>query len=223
MDVGINREKEKMVKRAVEELTDHMIVNLGIGIPSLVVDYVAEGKNIWFHAENGIIGMGKSPKKGEEEPHLCNAGGFPVTLKIGGVYVDSATAFALIRGGRLDVTMLGALQVSEQGDVANWIVPGRKVPGIGGAMELAVKANKVIILMNHVNRQGEPKIVKSCSYPLTAKKCVDMIITDMAVLQRKGERFQLTEVFAPYTIEDVLTYTEAELEVNRQSVRIREV
>ncbi|WP_407638440.1 3-oxoacid CoA-transferase subunit B [Bacillus alveayuensis] len=217
MGLGV---RERMAKRAVKELKNGMIVNLGIGIPSLVPDYLPEDVRVMFQAENGILGIGESPKKGEEDAHLCNAGGYPVTVVKGASYCDSATAFAMIRKGLIDITMLGALQVSEKGDLANWMIPGRRVPGIGGAMELAQKAKKVIVVMNHVNKQGEPKIVKECTLPLTARKCVHLIITDMAVIEVTKEGLLLTEMMEPYDIDDVLRCTAAPLKVSEALKRV---
>ncbi|MBU9711302.1 3-oxoacid CoA-transferase subunit B [Evansella tamaricis] len=212
--MGLGKEiRNKIAKRAAEEIKPGMIVNLGIGIPTLVADFVGDIP-VMFHAENGILGTGPSPKAGEENPLLCNAGGFPITTVSGASYFDSAMAFALIRRGFLDMTILGALEVSEKGDLANWIVPGKRVPGMGGAIELAQKAKKVIILMNHTDKFEKPKIVKQCSLPLTAKTCVDMIITDMAVINVKKDGLELCEVFNPFTIEDVICNTGATLTIS---------
>lgn len=205
--------RNRMAKRAAREIKDGMIVNLGIGIPSLVPNHLSEGISVMFHAENGILGMGKSPEKGAEDPTLCNAGGFPVTIVPGASFFDSATAFGIIRAGYVDLTILGGLEVSEKGDLANWIVPGKRVPGIGGAMELAIKAKKVIVLMNHCNKKGEPKILKNCTLPLTAKACVSLIITDMAVIEVTEHRLLLKEVMAPYTVEEVVAKTGAPLQI----------
>jgi acetate CoA/acetoacetate CoA-transferase beta subunit len=212
--------RERIARRAAKEIHDGMIVNLGIGIPSLVANYISEDIYVMFHAENGILGMGGSPKKGEEDETLCNAAGFPVTLINGGCYFDSATAFGIIRSGYLDITILGALEVSEKGDLANWIVPGKRVPGIGGAMELAQKAKKVIVLMSHVNKHGEPKILSTCSLPKTAERCVDMIITDMAVIAVSEEGLTLTEVMPSYTIDDVMKHTEAPLKIAKNLITV---
>jgi acetate CoA/acetoacetate CoA-transferase beta subunit len=195
-----------------------MVVNLGIGIPSLVPNYLSAETMVMFHAENGITGMGPSPAKGEEDENLCNAGGFPVTLNCGGSYCDSSIAFGMIRTGRVDITILGSLQVSQNGDLANWIVPGKKVPGMGGAMELAQKAKKVIVVMNHCDKYGNPKIVTSCSLPLTSSSCVNLIVTDLAVFQVTGEGLLLTELFAPYNVEDVVNKTGCEFKIS-QNVR----
>ncbi|RKL65683.1 acyl CoA:acetate/3-ketoacid CoA transferase subunit beta [Salipaludibacillus neizhouensis] len=210
MAMGIDS-RNRMAKRAAAEIKDSMIVNLGIGIPSLVSNHLPPSIDVMFHAENGILGMGKSPEKGEEDPNLCNAAGFPVTIVPGGSFFDSATAFGMIRSGYLDISILGGLEVSEQGDLANWIVPGKRVPGIGGAMELAKKAKKVIVLMNHTNKNGKPKILKECTMPLTAKRCVNLIITDMAVIDVTERGLVLKEVMAPYTINDVIENTASSL------------
>jgi len=205
--------RNRIAKRAAKEIHDGLIVNLGIGIPTLVADHLPQDIHVLFHAENGVLGTGPSPNQGEEDPALCNAGGFPITSVMGASYFDSATAFGMIRRGYIDITILGALEVSETGDLANWIVPGKRVPGMGGAMELAQKAKKVIVLMNHVNKQGESKILKKCTLPLTARHSVDLIITDMAVMEVTKEGLVLKEVMAPYTVDDVIANTEASLKI----------
>ncbi|WP_134702659.1 3-oxoacid CoA-transferase subunit B [Ammoniphilus sp. YIM 78166] len=212
MGMGVDI-RNRIAKRAAQEVKDGMIVNLGIGIPTLVANHLSDDLHVMFHAENGILGTGPSPEKGEEDPALCNAGGFPVTIIPGASYFDSALAFGMIRRGYLDITILGALEVSEKGDLANWIVPGKRVPGMGGAMELAQKAKKVIVLMNHVNKQGESKILRECALPLTAKACVDLIITEMAVIEVTEEGLLLKEVMAPFTVEEVVAHTEAPLRI----------
>ncbi|MDG5787516.1 3-oxoacid CoA-transferase subunit B [Evansella sp. AB-P1] len=212
--------RQRIAKRAAKEIKGGMIVNLGIGIPTLVADYVKDIP-VMFHAENGILGTGPSPEKGRENPNLCNAGGFPITSVKGSSYFDSATAFAIIRKGLLDMTILGALQVSEQGDLANWIVPGKRVPGVGGAIELAEKAKKVVILMNHCDKSGNSKIVHSCTLPLTAEKCVDLVITDMAVFSlNKSNEIVLEEVYQPYTVEEVLKKTDASVRLSKNIIMI---
>ncbi len=211
MGVGVEDSRYRIARRAAQEIQDGMLVNLGIGIPTLVANYVPPELQVFFHAENGILGTGPSPAKGSEDPALCNAGGFPVTIVPGASYFDSATAFGIIRRGYVDITILGALEVSQHGDLANWIVPGKRVPGMGGAMELAQKSRKVIVLMNHTNKQGESKILKQCSLPLTAPRCVDMIITEMAVMEVTDEGLILREVMAPFTAEEVIRQTDAEL------------
>jgi acetate CoA/acetoacetate CoA-transferase beta subunit len=213
MGMGID-ERNRMAKRAAEEIQNGMVVNLGIGIPSLVPNHLSREIQVMFHAENGITGMGPSPEKGKEDENLCNAGGFPVTLMSGGSYCDSAVAFGMIRRGRVDITVLGSLQVSQYGDLANWIVPGKKVPGMGGAMELAQKAKKVIVVMNHCDKNGYPKIVNTCSLPLTSSRCVDLIITEMAVFKVSHEGLLLSEIFAPYNLDSVVSKTGCEFKVS---------
>jgi acetate CoA/acetoacetate CoA-transferase beta subunit len=219
MGMGIDG-RNRMARRAAEEIHSGMVVNLGIGIPSLVPNHLPKDKVVMFHAENGITGMGPSPEKGYEDENLCNAGGFPVTLNCGGSYCDSTISFGMIRRGRVDLTILGSLQVSEKGDLANWIVPGKKVPGMGGAMELAQKARKVIVVMNHCDRAGKPKIVSSCTLPLTSSRCVDLIITDLAVFRVTPRGLQLTELFAPYDLNDVLKKTACEFFKSEEIRRI---
>jgi acetate CoA/acetoacetate CoA-transferase beta subunit len=202
-----------MAKRAAAEIRDGMLVNLGIGIPSLVPDHLSEGMKVMFHAENGITGMGPSPPVGKEDENLCNAGGFPVTIVPGGSYCDSVTAFGIIRRRKVDLSILGSLQVSSKGDLANWIIPGKRVPGMGGAMELAAKAKKLIVLMSHTDKEGKPKIVEECSLPLTSAKCVDMIITDLAVFRIVGGKLILAEFAANSAIKEITAKTGCSFEV----------
>ncbi|MEH7457367.1 acyl CoA:acetate/3-ketoacid CoA transferase subunit beta [Bacillus pseudomycoides] len=206
--------RDKIAKRAAKEIQNGMIVNLGIGIPSLVPNHLPEDMHVMFHAENGIVGMGPTPSKGSEDGNLCNAAGLPTSLITGASYFDSCMAFGMIRKGLLDITILGSLQVSENGDLANWIVPGKRVPGIGGAMDLAQKAKRVVVVMNHVDKYGNAKIVSECTLPLTSKKCVDLIITDMAVMEVTSEGLVLQELMSPYTVEDVKQNTEASFHVS---------
>ena len=212
MGLGIEARK-RIAKRAAKEIEDGMAVNLGIGIPTLVADYIPSHINVQFHAENGILGTGPTPAKADTHPNICNAGGYPVTVVAGASYFDSTTAFGMIRRGYLDIAILGALEVSEKGDLANWIVPGKRVPGMGGAMELAQKTKKVIVLMNHTNKQNKSKILKACTLPLTAKRCVDLIITEMAVIEVTKKGLLLLEVMAPYSVEDVIQHTDAPLQL----------
>lgn len=213
--MGLGKERRELIaRRAARELQNGMIVNLGIGIPTLVADFVPEGIHIILQAENGILGYGGTPPRDEEDPFVCNAGGLPVMLTDEASYFDSAVAFGMIRCGFLDVTILGALQVSERGDLANWIVPGRRVPGIGGAMELAQKAKKVIVTTEHLARDGSPKILRECTYPLTARQSVRLIITDMAVIEVTGSGLLLNEVAAGCEPEDVIRATGAPLMIS---------
>lgn len=215
MGVGVNV-RHQIAKRAAKEIEDGMVVNLGIGMPTLVADYIPENVNVMFHAENGVLGTGPTPAKGEEDENLCNAGGLPMTIVPGGSYFDSTYAFSIIRRGLLDVTILGAFQISQYGDLANWIVPKKIVSGMGGAIELAQKAKKVIVLMNHVDKKGNPKIVTECTLPLTAKHCVDLIITDLAVIKVTVSGLQLIEVMDGYTVDEVVKATGAPLFVAKE-------
>ncbi|MGM9987944.1 MAG: 3-oxoacid CoA-transferase subunit B [Bacillaceae bacterium] len=208
--------RQRIAKRAALEIRNGMVVNLGIGIPSLVQNYIDPALQVFFHAENGILGMGASPIKGEEDENLCNAAGYPTTLVRGGSYFDSATAFGMIRRGKLDMTILGSLQVSENGDLANWIVPNKRVPGIGGAMELAAKAKKVIVLMNHNDKNGASKIVKSCTLPLTAKSCVDMIITELGVFNITDKGVELIERLGTESIHEIQQRTAVPLRIGKK-------
>ena len=210
--MGLGREKRDLIaSRAARELKTGMIVNLGIGIPTLVADYVPPDIHVVFQAENGILGYGPTPREGEEDPFLCNAGGLPVTLSKEASYFDSTVAFGMIRRGFLDLTILGALQVSEEGDLANWIVPGKRVPGMGGAIELAQKARRVIVATEHLTKDGRPKILRECTFPLTTRKSVQLIITDMAVIQVTDQGLVLQEVAKEYEPGDVVQATEARL------------
>lgn len=202
--------KEIIAKRVAKELKDGDIVNLGIGLPTMVANYVSEDVNILFQSENGFVGLGPAPKEGEEDPYIVNAGGQPVTILPGGAFFDSATSFGIIRGGHVDVTVLGALQVDEEGNLANWMIPGKLVPGMGGAMDLVVGAKKVIIAMEHTVK-GNHKILKKCSLPLTAAKQVDMIVTEMGVMEVTDEGIVLKEINPEFTVEEVQEATEAKL------------
>ncbi len=206
-------EKQIIAKRIAMELKDGNLVNLGIGIPGLVPNYLEPGKKIIFQAENGIIGLGPLT---EEETYLVNASGVKATILPGGSYFDSAFSFSLIRGGHVDVTVLGALEVDASGSLASWIIPGKKVPGMGGAMDLVIGAKKVIIAMTHTNK-GRPKILKQCSLPLTAAHQVNLIVTEMAVIAVEDDGLHLLEVHPDYSIADVIAATEADLIVDKVS------
>jgi acetate CoA/acetoacetate CoA-transferase beta subunit len=210
MDMGDAR--QIIAQRAAREIKDGMVVNLGIGIPSLVPDFLDKNVRVVFQAENGILGMGPTPKAGADG-NLSNAAGYPVTILPGASYFDSAMAFGMIRRGCIDVSILGALQVNEQGDLANWIVPGKRVPGVGGAMELAYGAKNLIALMIHCEKDGRPKIVKKCSLPITTYCCVKKIITEMAVFS-VSDRLYLDELMPGFTTDDVRNNTEADFVIN---------
>lgn len=201
--------RQIIAKRAAEEIEDGMIVNLGIGIPSLVPDFLPQSRRIFFQAENGILGMGPTPQS-NPDGNLSNAAGYPVSILPGGSYFDSAIAFGMIRRGYVDLSILGALQVSASGDLANWIIPGKKVPGVGGAMELAYGAKNLIAVMSHCDKTGKSKIVDRCSLPLTARNCVKKIITEKAVFIIKNGRLILEELIPPHTLKEVRQNTATE-------------
>lgn len=207
--------RELIVKRVAKELKDGDVVNLGIGMPTLVANYIPEDMDVTFQSENGFLGLGPAPEEGKEDKHLVNAGGQPVTIKPGGMFFDSATSFAIIRGGHVDVTVLGALQVDEEGNLANWMIPGKMVPGMGGAMDLVVGAKRVIVAMEHTAK-GAHKILKKCQLPLTAAKQVNTIITEMGVMEVTNEGIVLTEIAEGYTVEDVQAATEAKLIISKE-------
>jgi acetate CoA/acetoacetate CoA-transferase beta subunit len=194
--------KNAIAKRVAKELKDGDVVNLGIGLPSLVANFVPKDVQITLQGENGLLGLGPAAKEGEEDPELTNAGGFPITVLPGASFFDSAASFAIIRGGHVDVTILGALQADEKGNLASWLVPGKKVTGMGGAMDLVVGAKKVIVAMEHTAK-GEPKILSKCTYPLTAVGVVKQIITEMGVMNVTKDGLVLQELAAGYTVADV--------------------
>jgi 3-oxoacid CoA-transferase B subunit len=206
--------KELIARRVAKELKDGDVVNLGIGLPTMVANYVEPGIDITFQSENGMLGLGPAPDKEHEDWDLTNAGGKPVTMSIGGVFFDSSTSFGIIRGGHVDATVLGSLQVDEEGNIANWIIPGKMVPGMGGAMDLLVGAKKVIVAMQHTSN-GEPKILKKCTLPFTAVKEVNMIVTELGVMEVTPEGIVLTEVAPGVTPEDVQAATEATLIISK--------
>ncbi len=208
-----DRKREVIVKRVAQELKDGDLVNLGIGMPTLVANYIPEGIDIMLHSENGFIGLGPTPEPGNEDPDIVNAGGLPSSVVSGGAFFDSAMSFTIIRGGHLDVTVLGALQVDQEGNLANWMIPGKMVPGMGGAMDLVAGAKQVIIAMEHTAK-GAPKILKKCNLPLTAKGEVDLIVTDMGVIKVTPEGLLLTELAPETTVEEVVAATEAELKIS---------
>lgn len=198
--------QEYIAKRVAKELNDGNVVNLGIGLPTLVANFVPEGKTIIFQSENGFVGLGPTPEEGKADPFITNAGGKPVTILPGGAFFDSSTSFGIIRGGHVDLTVLGALQVDEVGNIANYMIPGKMVPGMGGAMDLISGARKVIVAMEHTSK-GEPKILKECTLPLTAKGEVDLIITEMAVIEVTPVGLLLKEINPEFTVEDVQAVT----------------
>lgn len=202
--------KELIARRIAKELKDGDVVNLGIGLPTMVANYIPEGVNVIFQSENGFVGLGSEPKEGEENKDIVNAGGQLVTVKKGAAFFDSATSFGIIRGGHVDVTVLGALEVDQKGNLANFMVPGKMVPGMGGAMDLVTGAKKVIIAMTHTAK-GAPKILKECKLPLTAVGKVGCIVTELGFIEVTPYGLVLQEIAPGVTIEDILKGTEADI------------
>ena len=210
-----NQIREIIAKRAAMELKDGDVVNLGIGLPTLIPNYLPEGVHVTLQSENGLLGMGPAPAAGEEDPNLVNAGGGYITALPGACSFDSATSFLIIRGGHVDLTILGALQVDEKGDLANWMIPGKLTPGMGGAMDLLIGAKKVILAMEHTAK-GTHKILKKCTLPLTAAGQVNMIITEMGVMEITPAGILLKEIHPEFTVEQVQEATEASLIISKE-------
>lgn len=213
-------DKNGIAKRIAQELEDGYYVNLGIGIPTLVANHVPEGISVEFQSENGVLGMGSFPYEDEVDPDLINAGKQTITAKKGASFFDSATSFAMIRGQHVQLTVLGAMEVSENGDIANWKIPGKMVKGMGGAMDLVASAENIIVAMTHTNKAGKSKLLKSCTLPLTGVGCVKRIVTDLAVLDIAPEGgFILKELAPGVSIEEVEKKTEGKLMVPENGVK----
>ena len=204
-------DKNQIAQRIAQELEHNMYVNLGIGIPTLVANYIPKGIDIEFQSENGVLGMGPFPFEGEEDPDMINAGKQTITTMAGAALFDSATSFAMIRGQHVQLTVLGAMEVSESGDIANWKIPGKMVKGMGGAMDLVASAENIIVAMMHTNRDGESKILKACTLPITGVKCVKKVVTNLAVLEVTKKGFKLVERAPGVSVEDIKNATDAAL------------
>ena len=206
--------KEQIAKRIAQELQDGFYVHLGIGIPTLVANYIPEGVEVVLQSENGLLGMGPFPFEGEEDADLINAGKQTITTVAGSAFFDSAMSFGMIRAGKVDLTVLGAMEVNDRGDIANWKIPGKMVKGMGGAMDLVASAKNIIVAMQHVNKAGESKLLKECSLPITGIGCVKKVVTELGVFNINENGFELIEIAPGVTVDDVKAKTEGRLSIS---------
>ena len=206
-------DKNLIAKRISQELKNGFYVNLGIGIPTLIANYVPENINVEFQSENGVLGMGPFPLEGSEDPDLMNAGKQTITTLPGASFFDSALSFSMIRGKHIDLTVLGAMEVSEKGDISNWKIPGKLIKGMGGAMDLVASSDNILVAMMHVNKKGESKLLKKCKLPITGLRCVKKIVTELAVIDIINEEFFLKEIAPGISVDEVISSTEGKLNV----------